>query len=222
MDNALTEIVVLLDRSGSMQTIANDVVGGLQTFIDEQCKCKVGRANLSLIMFDSEDPNEVVFSAEPINTITLKPGFFQPRAGTPLFDALGRTINSTGERFSKLDESQRPGKVVFLVMTDGAENMSREFSSSTIKQMIKHQEEVYKWQFIYIGADVDVFTEAGNAGIQLAKSSGYSKSAMGLTRSMIHTASNIAQYRTSNNTDLLNFSSVQVADMTAPGVQSGN
>lgn len=91
-----------------------------------------------------------------------------PRGSTALLDAVGRAINETGERLAKMPEAERPGLVVFVVMTDGLENSSREFTKSHIKQMIEHQQSVYKWQFTFLGANQDAFAEGGAMGVAAA------------------------------------------------------
>jgi hypothetical protein len=91
-----------------------------------------------------------------------------PRGSTALLDAVGRAINETGERLAKMPEAERPGLVVFVVMTDGPENSSREFTKSHIKQMIEHQQSVYKWQFTFLGANQDAFAEGGAMGVAAA------------------------------------------------------
>jgi hypothetical protein len=98
-----------------------------------------------------------------------------PRGATALLDAIGRAINETGERLSKMNETDRPGLVVFVVMTDGLENSSREFSKSRIKEMIQHQQEKYGWQFTFLGADQDAFAEADALGIDQAGAARFKK-----------------------------------------------
>ena len=91
-----------------------------------------------------------------------------PRGSTALLDAVGRAINETGERLAKMNEEDRPGLVVFVVMTDGEENSSQEFSKDQIKQMITHQQDTYGWHFTFLGANQDAFAEAGALGIHAA------------------------------------------------------
>ena len=85
-----------------------------------------------------------------------------------MLDAVGRAMNETGERIAKMDERDRPGLVVFVVMTDGQENSSKEFSKATIKEMIERQQQQYSWHFTFLGANQDAFTEAGSMGIAAA------------------------------------------------------
>ena len=144
MRQDLTDITFLLDRTGSMASIASDVVGGYNAFLEEQ-KSAPGQALFTLVQFDSQNPQDVVHDAKPIADVpAMKPKNFRPRSMTPLFDALGMAIARTGERLSAMDEPQRPGKVVFVVFTDGEENASREYSGQRVKEMVKLQGETYR------------------------------------------------------------------------------
>jgi hypothetical protein len=114
------------------------------------------------VQFDTE--YEFVHRAKPIEGV---PEYvLTPRGGTALLDAVGRAINETGERLAAMPEAHRPGLVVFVVMTDGEENSSREFSKSQIKEKISHQQDKYGWQFVFLGANQDAFAEAGSMGMQ--------------------------------------------------------
>lgn len=166
----LTDITVLLDRSGSMSSIASDVVGGFTEFVESQRK-GAGRAVLSLVQFDSQSI-DTLFTARSVNEVPL-PIPFEPRGSTPLLDALGQTIVSTGARLRALAESARPGRVVFVAITDGLENASHEYDLARIRSMIEHQESVYKWDFIYLGANVDAFGESAAMGFAPGKAGSF-------------------------------------------------
>jgi len=156
----LTDITLVVDRSGSMQAIRQDAEGGVNAFIAEQAK-EPGEALLTLVQFDTE--YEFVHRGAPIRQV---PEYeLVPRGMTALLDAVGRAINETGERLAKMDEADRPGLVVFVVMTDGEENSSKEFSKAQIKQMIQHQQEKYQWHFTFLGANQDAFAEAAAIGV---------------------------------------------------------
>lgn len=160
MRQDLTDITVVLDRSGSMHACQSDSEGGLNRFIDDQKKLP-GEAVFTLVQFDTE--YEFVHRAVPIRSVphcTLV-----PRGNTALLDAVGRAIVETGERLAKTREADRPGLVVFVIVTDGQENSSREFTLAKVREMIAHQQAVYKWQFTYLGANQDAFAEAGALGI---------------------------------------------------------
>ena len=160
MRSDLTDITLVVDRSGSMQKIREDAEGGVNTFIQEQAK-HPGEALLTLVQFDTE--YEFVHRGMPIKQVP--PYTLVPRGNTALLDAVGRAINETGERLAKMAEDVRPGLVVFVITTDGLENSSKEFSKAQIKEMIVRQQSAYKWQFIFLGANQDAFAEAGAMGV---------------------------------------------------------
>lgn len=160
MRSDLSDITVVLDRSGSMSSCKADAEGGLNTFIDEQKKLP-GSAIFSLVQFDTD--YEFVYKGTPIQNVLACA--LVPRGQTALLDAVGRAIVETGERLSKTPEGERPGLVCFVIITDGQENASREFRLSKIKEMIEHQQNIYKWKFTFLGAKQDAFAEAGAMGI---------------------------------------------------------
>jgi hypothetical protein len=163
MRTDLTDITMVIDRSGSMSSIRTDAEGGINTFVDSQ-KSEPGQALLTLVQFDTE--YEFVHKGLPINS--TPPFKLVPRGSTALMDAVGRAINETGARLSAMEEAQRPGLVVFVIVTDGAENSSKEFTRDKIRQMIEHQQSVYNWQFTFLAANQDAFAEAASMGIAQA------------------------------------------------------
>jgi|SRR5690606_14094444 len=148
-DKNLTEIVAIIDRSGSMQSLVDDTIGGFNSFIEEQKK-GVGKVLLSLVQFDNY--YQIDYEAKDINDVVqLDKSSYIPRGGTALFDAVARTVNTVGARLATTPEDQRPGTVIFLVITDGMENASNEFSKDQVRDMVKHQIEKYNWEFVYMG-----------------------------------------------------------------------
>lgn len=169
-----TDITVVLDRSGSMASIAGDVMGGLNTFIREQAGVE-GEARFTLVQFD--DKYEVVHAHVPVQDVPpLTSRTYVPRGSTALLDAIGRTIVDTGARLAMLSESDRPQTVIFAVQTDGLENASREFTREQVFQMIRHQEEKYAWQFVFLAADQNAIEEGGRMGFAAASALDYDKS----------------------------------------------
>jgi uncharacterized protein YegL len=165
------EIVIILDRSGSMVSVRNDTIGGFNTFVEEQKKTTVGECLLTLVQFDNE--YEVVYSGKPITEVPLlNKGNYIPRGSTALLDAIGKTINEVGARLSKMNEEDRPSLVIFVTQTDGQENASLYFRSEQIKEMIKHQTYFYNWQFVFLGADQDSF-QAEEIGISRSNTYNY-------------------------------------------------
>lgn len=177
MNNNLTEIVFILDRSGSMGPIAADTIGGYNTFIEKQ-KLEPGEAKLTTVLFDSM--YEVIHDGVDIQKVEpLTSTQYWARGMTALMDAVGRTINSVGERLAATPEEERPGKVIFVITTDGLENSSREFTRTQIKQMIEHQTNKYNWQFMFLGANIDAAAEAVSMGIDAQYAANYSASDIG-------------------------------------------
>ena len=162
MKQNLTEIVAILDRSGSMTDLIEDTIGGFNTFVEKQ-KEEDGEANLTLVLFD--DKYDVLYEDKDIQkSEKLTNKDYYARGMTALLDAVGKTINSVGGRLSSLDEKDRPKKVIFLITTDGFENASKEFTSDVIKEMVKLQEEKYSWEFIFTGANIDSFASGAAMG----------------------------------------------------------
>jgi len=158
MKEMQTEVIMVLDRSGSMGSCADDVVGGFDNFIKEQREGE-GEASVTLAQFD--DRYEIVYESTPVDKVA--PLAFSPRGSTALLDAIGKTIIASKDRM----KTQRPGPdvVIFVIVTDGHENASKEFSKTQIASMTKECEEKLGWKFIYLGANQDAFSEAGSMGI---------------------------------------------------------
>jgi hypothetical protein len=160
MRNDLSDITVVMDRSGSMSACHADAEGGLNAFIAKQ-KGSKGDALFTLVQFDTV--YEFVHKGIPIQTVPHCQ--LEPRGMTALLDAVGRAIVETGERLKNIAEYDRPGLVAFVIITDGHENSSVEFTKTRVKEMIEHQTNQYKWHFIFLGANQDAFAEAGRLGI---------------------------------------------------------
>lgn len=164
-DQNLTEIIAIVDRSGSMSACRNDAIGGFNAMLAEQQQLDVGRCRLTYVQFDHE--YDFVHKSKPIQDVPeLTWETYVPRGWTALLDAVGRTIQDTGTRFARLPEHKRPGQVVVVILTDGLENDSKEFTKAQVKRMIEHQTHKYNWQFLYLGANQDAFEEAEQLGIQ--------------------------------------------------------
>lgn len=193
MESQTTEIAILMDASGSMQSIRDDAVGGLNAFVEGQKK-EPGRANLTVTFFDSERFDRWVDGID-IRKCPVLGDEYQPGACTPLLDATGRTIEELGQRLRRLPEAKRPGKVMVIVITDGHENASTVYTKEKIKEMIRHQEDVYKWEFVYLGANVDAFDEGLALGFRRDRIAGYKSSKKGFLAMVRAVGSSAAQYR---------------------------
>jgi uncharacterized protein YegL len=154
---------MVLDRSGSMENMAKEAIGGFNSFLESHQK-EPGQAKLTLVLFDHE--YIVAQDGRPIEEVQkLDEKSYQPRGTTALLDAVGRTIKTVGERLNHTPEQERPGKVLIVILTDGLENASKEFSLKQINQMIQHQRDVYSWEFIFLGAGQDAIQTANSLGI---------------------------------------------------------
>ncbi len=169
MNKNLTDITVVLDRSGSMSSCRQEAENGLNHFIREQQKLP-GYAYFTLVKFDTD--YEVTYRG--VNIQEVEKCALEPRGMTALLDAVGRTINETGERLRKIEEDKRPGLVVFVIVTDGHENSSHEFTKLQIKEMIEKQQSEFSWQFTFLGANQDAFAEAADLGISKISTMTYS------------------------------------------------
>jgi len=176
MKPGLTEIVAIVDRSGSMRSIAADMEGGYTQFIESQAKLP-GECRVTLVTFDSKSIDKVFDNVPAAEATKFE---LHARSYTPLLDAIGTTIVSVGERYAAIAESERPEKVVVLIITDGKENASKEYTRKQVADLITHQTEVYKWEFIYLGANVDAFAEANALGIALSNAAAYVPDAAGV------------------------------------------
>lgn len=177
MKNA-TDITIILDRSGSMASIADDTIGGFNSFIEDQRK-EPSPATVSLIQFDDKyEPN---YEGVPLSDVApLTRETFVPRGLTALNDAVGRTVIATGERLAAMPESERPDKVVCVIITDGQENRSVEYSAARVKALIEEQTAKYGWLFVYLGANVNAFAESAKLGISAANAANYAANAGGV------------------------------------------
>jgi Mg-chelatase subunit ChlD len=208
-----THIAVLLDRSGSMGAVKDETISGFNYFLKEQ-KAVGDNAFFTLVQFDSES-TDVVHEARPVRDVPdLNQDTYQPRGSTPLLDALGETINSTGKTLAAIPEANRPDKVVFVVITDGEENASHKFTKAQVKEMIDHQTTKYNWQFVYLGANQDAFAEAGAVGIAMANAANYAP--LHTEKAFHGTSANVAQYRRTAQAASLRYSDKQRADMVKP------
>lgn len=217
MNPNLTDITLVLDRSGSMQSVADDTIGGVNRFIADQIAVPLpSTANLTLNQFD--DVFEHVFYALSIQAAQpLTKATFQPRGSTALLDAIGRSIEETGERIGKMTENERPGKVVFVIVTDGYENASRKFSSQQISDMITHQRDVYKWEFVFLAADQDAIASAGRIGIIGTHAMTYAKSGPGTSKGFGAVSSNLRAMRCAEKQDM-SYTTAQRDEQTEEGV----
>jgi hypothetical protein len=175
MTNAdLTHLYFLLDRSGSMNSIVEDTVGGFDAFIGEQRQVTeggLGECRVTLAQFD--DAYEEVYADRPIADVPSL--VLHPRGTTALLDSIGRLVGEAGQRLAALPEHERPGVVIVGIMTDGHENASRELTHPQVKALIERQTKDYGWQFLYMGADQDAIEVGSSLGVAAANSMTYGR-----------------------------------------------
>lgn len=164
MKQNLTEIVFILDRSGSMTGLEKDTIGAFNAMIEKQKK-EPGEALISTVLFDNT--TQVIHDRVPLERmkpLTEKEYFV--RGCTALLDAVGGAIHHIGNVHKYAREADRPEKTLFVITTDGMENASRFYSYDRVRAMIQHQQEKYGWEFLFLGANIDAAEEAGRFGIR--------------------------------------------------------
>lgn len=157
-------VCFIIDESGSMYYSTNDVIGGFKSTIEEQKKEKEGKCTVSLFKFNN-DVNEVYLGKDvsEINEID-----YTAHGCTAMNDGIGTAIDKVGKWLSDMKEEDRPSKNLIIIMTDGQENASKEYSFDRIKEMIKHQEEKYNWTFMYMGTDITSMEDVKKLGIKMS------------------------------------------------------
>lgn len=193
MKKDLTDITVVLDRSGSMSNVRVDTIGGFNVFLEEQRKAP-GSAKLTLVQFDHEF-TRVVDAIDVENVAPLTDLTYIPRGNTALLDAIGRSIVETGQRLAALPEMERPGIVVFAIITDGHENASKEYSRGAVFDMITLQREKYSWQFLFLGANQDAIAAGQSFGIQAGNAATYQSSGVGTNNAFVGISRGVSKYR---------------------------
>lgn len=217
MNEKLTHICCITDRSGSMASIKEDVIGGFNALVEEQRE-QPGDCTMTFVQFD--DQYEIVFASTPLDQVPLLTvDQFRPRGMTALLDAVGRTIATTGELLASMDEPDRPGKVLCIIITDGLENRSTEYKRDQVRDMIKRQTEKYSWEFIYLGADEKAFEEAASMGLKLGNVVRFTKSRKGARSAYGATSRAVSSYRSGGDQDNLVAGTVDRGDkdLQVPG-----
>lgn len=194
-----TEIVCIVDRSGSMASIRDDAQGGFDTFIEDQ-KTQPGEAAVTLAQFDDE--YEMVWENKPVQEIQKGDYLLMPRGMTALLDAVGKTVQSVGERLAKTAEDERPEKVIIAIITDGHENHSKEYKRKQIMDIINHQRDKYKWEFLFLAANQDAIGEAGSIGIKGHHAMNFAATGKGVKCAYASMSRGISSYRSTGHTEL--------------------
>lgn len=177
MRKNLTEIVFILDRSGSMSGLEADTIGGFNSLIERQKK-EEGEAYISTVLFD--DKQEVLHDRVALDRILpMTDKEYYVRGCTALLDAVGGAIHHIGNVHKYAREEDRPEKTLFIITTDGMENSSRRYTYDKVKKMVEHQKEKYGWEFLFLGANIDAIEVAGRFGIDADRSVNYECDSVG-------------------------------------------
>lgn len=177
-DSNYTHLALIVDRSGSMRIIADDMNGAIRQLLADQAK-QPGYVKVDITTFDTDIETPYV-EARPDD---VKNDVIVPRGATALNDAIGSTIVRLGERFAALPEDERPDNVIVVVVTDGAENSSKEYTTKQVQLLVEQQQDQWGWTFIYLAANVDAFATGGAYGFNKDQSIAYAASSVGATRS---------------------------------------
>ena len=171
MRKGLTEVVFILDRSGSMSGLEADTIGGFNSMIAKQQK-EEGEAYISTVLFD--DTCEVLYDRVPVNKVEpMNDNQYYVRGCTALLDAIGGAIHHIGNVHKYAREEDRPEKTLFIITTEGMENASRKYSSEKVQEMVERQKEKYGWEFLFLGANIDAIDVAGKFGIDSNRALNY-------------------------------------------------
>lgn len=163
MKKGLTELVFILDRSGSMRGLENETIGGFNSMIEKQREID-GDCQVTTVLFDTE--YELIHDRVDIRKISdLTNRQYYVRGATALLDAVGQTVDNIGNLLKNTAEELRPEKVIFVITTDGEENSSRNYSHTKIKEMIERQQTKYGWTFLFLAANIDTIQVASSIGI---------------------------------------------------------
>lgn len=193
MRDDLTEIVCIVDRSGSMTGLKDDVIGGINEFIKDQRDFD-GDANFTLILFNNNV--EIIHDGIDINDVPLLDrDSYRVSGSTAMNDGIALGINTIGAKLHKMNENDRPSKVIIGIMTDGQENSSLEFTTENIKDMIDHQTEKYSWEFIFMAANIDVDKAADSIGIRSDNRYSFDATARGVDMAYTSLSSMTTKYR---------------------------
>ncbi len=178
MKKGLTEMVFILDRSGSMGGLEKDTIGGYNSLIEKQKK-EEGEALVSTVLFDHEQ--EVLLDREPLDKVKkMTEDEYYVRGCTALLDAIGGAIRHIGNIHKYAREEDVPEKTIFVITTDGLENASKRYSYRDVKKMIRKQEEKYGWEFLFLGANIDVAKESDRLGIRADRAVRYVNDSEGI------------------------------------------
>lgn len=217
MKKGFCKVVFIVDASGSMRHLRNDVIGSLNAFVDDQKKVE-GVCHLTHVQFNTS--YTVIDDSVDIRDYrTLTQLDYNPDGGTALNDAIAKTVVDVGIQLAAMREEDRPEKVIIVIQTDGEENSSREYRDvNVIKEMIKEQQEKYSWEFVFLGTNIDAVQTAVDFGIKGCNAMFYDNSALGATRGINSVSENLCSYRMGSKADMSYESKDFTAQAEAMGV----
>lgn len=195
MGKKLTEIIFILDRSGSMSGLESDTIGGFNSFLKQQKKMK-GEAKVTTVLFD--DHYELLHNDVDIKGLELTENDYYTRGSTALLDAIGKTITNVSKKHKSLKDKHLPDKTIFVITTDGYENASTEFTYRSIHRMIDKKQKKDGWEFLFIGANIDEKAEAKNLNISPKNAMAFEASAAGVAEMYEELSYKVASMRKEN------------------------
>ena len=191
----LTELVFILDKSGSMRGLKKDTIGGYNSMLERQ-RCAAGDCNITTVLFD--DGYELLHDRAHIGTIgPMTEREYCAGGSTALLDAIGKTVHKIGTLQKNLPDDRRAEKVMFVIITDGEENASRLYSAARVKHMIGRQKERYGWEFIFLGANIDAVGTAAKVGIKADRAVNYISDSKGTELSFHMICKTVTSFRES-------------------------
>ena len=205
MNNNLTEIVFILDRSGSMAGLEDDTIGGFNAMVEKQKKGE-GEVLVSTVLFS--DGSQVLYDRVPLGKIEpMTEQQYQVGGCTALLDAIGGAVHHIANVHKYAREEDRPGKTIFVITTDGMENASRAYNYDEVQRMVKHEQEKYGWEFLFLGANMDAISAARSFGICSDRAVRYRRDSVGTRLNYEVVGETIFRYRGKKEID---------ADWSAP------
>ena len=199
MNNNLTELVFILDRSGSMAGLETDTIGGFNAMVEKQ-KREEGEAYLSTVLFS--DRSSVLYDRVDLKKVEpMTERQYYVGGCTALLDAIGDAVHHIANVHKYAREEDRPARTVFVITTDGMENSSRLWSYAEVQRMVRHEQEKYGWEFLFLGANMDAISAAGRFGIRAERAVRYAPDSAGTALNFSVVSDTVAHFRASRQID---------------------
>lgn len=214
MNNNYTDITILLDKSGSMDGLTDETIIGYNKYVADNLEIP-GECRITLVQFaNGRLTSYTAMNAKEVPKLTRE-SYKADGYSTALIDAFVETIDETGKRLAALPEKDKPGKVIFVTITDGIENSSHRYNKSVLKERITHQNKQYNWQFVYMGANQDAIAEASSYGISGNKAMTYGATGQGVLANYMSNSSLTRKMRMAAADEDLNTLGFTQADRAA-------